>query len=62
MFRMFFAQRCGDKNTEIDCDILKKSEYDDLISTKLNELNALVRKSTSSFESEIEKIQIRKVT
>ena len=61
-FECCYIQRCGDGNNKVECDILRKSEFDDLISTKLNKLNALIEKSSSIFESEIQKMQLRIVT
>ena len=61
-FECFYANICSDGNDKQECDILRKLEYDDLISTKLNELSALIRESTTIFKSELEKIELRKVT
>ena len=61
-FECCYANRCGDGNNKQECDILRKLEYDDLISTKLDELSALIRKSTTILKSELEKIELRKVT
>ena len=61
-FECCYANRCGDGNDKQECDILRKLEYDDLISTKLDELSALIRKSNTILKSELEKIELRKVT
>ena len=61
-FECFYADRCGDEDGKQQCDILRKLEYDGLISTKLDELSALIRQSTTIFKSELEKIESRRVT
>ena len=61
-FECCYANICGDGNDKQECDILRKLEYDDLISTKLNELSALIRENTTIFKTELEKIELRKVT
>ena len=61
-FECCYANRCGDGNDKQECDILRKLEYDDLISRKLDELSALIRKSNTILKSELEKIELRKVT
>ena len=60
-FECCYANRCGDGIDKQQCDILRKLEYDDLISTKLDELSALIGKSTTIFKSELEKIELRRV-
>ena len=61
-FECCYVGRCGNEDSNQECDIIRKLEYDDFISTKMDELSALIRKSTIIFTSEVEKCELRRVT